>query len=34
MIFILSNVITSVSHSFEMVMMTRVLQGISGGRLL
>ncbi|ABV61445.1 MFS transporter [Bacillus pumilus] len=31
MIFILSNVITSVSHSFEMVMMTRVLQGISGG---
>lgn len=30
-IFILSNVITSVSHSFEMVMMTRVLQGISGG---
>ncbi len=34
MIFILSNIITSVSHSFEMVMMTRVLQGISGGRLL
>lgn len=31
MIFILSNIITSVSHSFEMVMMTRVLQGISGG---
>ncbi|WP_144533740.1 MFS transporter [Bacillus pumilus] len=31
MIFILSNVITSLSHSFEMVMMTRVLQGISGG---
>ncbi|MEK4182494.1 MULTISPECIES: MFS transporter [Bacillus] len=31
MIFILSNVITSVSHSFEMVMMTRILQGISGG---
>ncbi|MCY7537993.1 MFS transporter [Bacillus pumilus] len=30
-IFILSNVITSVSHSFEMVMMTRILQGISGG---
>ncbi|WP_282061983.1 MFS transporter [Bacillus pumilus] len=31
MIFILSNFITSVSHSFEMVMMTRILQGISGG---
>ncbi len=31
MIFILSNVITSLSHSFEMVMITRVLQGISGG---
>ncbi|ARD55378.1 MFS transporter [Bacillus safensis] len=30
-IFILSNIITSVSHSFEMVLMTRVLQGISGG---
>ncbi|PRS73654.1 MFS transporter [Bacillus sp. GBSW2] len=30
-IFILSNFITSVSHSFEMVMMTRILQGISGG---
>ncbi|MCY7436260.1 MULTISPECIES: MFS transporter [Bacillus] len=30
-IFILSNLITSVSHSFEMVMMTRILQGISGG---
>lgn len=29
-IFILSNFITSVSHSFEMVMMTRILQGISG----
>ncbi|MEC1120373.1 MFS transporter [Bacillus safensis] len=30
-IFTLSNIITSVSHSFEMVLMTRVLQGISGG---
>ncbi|MBL7244764.1 MFS transporter [Bacillus altitudinis] len=30
-IFILSNFITSISHSFEMVMITRVLQGISGG---
>ncbi|MGD7061966.1 MFS transporter [Bacillus altitudinis] len=30
-IFILSNFITSVSHSFEMVMITRILQGISGG---
>ncbi|KIZ53704.1 chemotaxis protein [Bacillus safensis] len=30
-IFALSNIITSVSHSFEMVLMTRVLQGISGG---
>ncbi|MFS3916209.1 MFS transporter [Bacillus australimaris] len=30
-IFIISNIITSVSHSFEMVLMTRVLQGISGG---
>lgn len=30
-IFILSNFITSISHSFEMVLMTRVLQGISGG---
>ncbi|MEH7652945.1 MFS transporter [Bacillus safensis] len=30
-IFILSNIITSVSHSFEMILMTRVLQGISGG---
>ena len=30
-IFIVSNIITSVSHSFEMVLMTRVLQGISGG---
>lgn len=30
-IFILSNFITSISHSFEMVMMTRILQGISGG---
>lgn len=29
--FILSNFITSISHSFEMVMITRVLQGISGG---
>ncbi|WLF30819.1 MFS transporter [Bacillus altitudinis] len=29
--FILSNFITSVSHSFEMVMITRILQGISGG---
>lgn len=29
-IFILSNFITSISHSFEMVMITRVLQGISG----
>lgn len=33
-IFTLSNIITSVSHSFEMVLMTRVLQGISGGRPL
>ncbi|MER3123239.1 MFS transporter [Bacillus altitudinis] len=30
-IFILSNFITSISHSFEMVMITRILQGISGG---
>lgn len=30
-IFTVSNIITSVSHSFEMVLMTRVLQGISGG---
>ncbi|MGG2183415.1 MFS transporter [Bacillus altitudinis] len=30
-IFIFSNFITSISHSFEMVMITRVLQGISGG---
>lgn len=30
-IFTLSNIITSISHSFEMVLMTRVLQGISGG---
>ncbi|MGG4173034.1 MFS transporter [Bacillus safensis] len=30
-IFTLSNIVTSVSHSFEMVLMTRVLQGISGG---
>lgn len=30
-IFTLSNILTSVSHSFEMVLMTRVLQGISGG---
>ncbi|QRY35774.1 MFS transporter [Bacillus sp. PDNC022] len=30
-IFTLSNIITSFSHSFEMVLMTRVLQGISGG---
>ncbi|WP_449376768.1 MFS transporter [Bacillus safensis] len=30
-IFAVSNIITSVSHSFEMVLMTRVLQGISGG---
>ncbi|GLF92242.1 MFS transporter [Bacillus safensis] len=30
-IFIVSNIITSVSHTFEMVLMTRVLQGISGG---
>lgn len=30
-IFILSNFITSISYSFEMVLMTRVLQGISGG---
>ncbi|MCY7674738.1 MFS transporter [Bacillus safensis] len=30
-IFTLSNIITSVSHSFEMVLMTRILQGISGG---
>ncbi|PRS58465.1 MFS transporter [Bacillus pumilus] len=30
-IFIVSNIITSVSHSFEMVLITRVLQGISGG---
>ncbi|WP_426052844.1 MFS transporter [Bacillus sp. DC4300-2b2] len=30
-IFTLSNLVTSVSHSFEMVLMTRVLQGISGG---
>ncbi|WP_342498426.1 MFS transporter [Bacillus sp. FSL M8-0350] len=30
-IFTLSNIITSVSHSFERVLMTRVLQGISGG---
>ncbi|MEE3679178.1 MFS transporter [Bacillus safensis] len=30
-IFTLSNIITSASHSFEMVLMTRVLQGISGG---
>ncbi|WP_431793118.1 MFS transporter [Bacillus altitudinis] len=30
-IFILSNFITSISHSFEMVIITRVLQGISGG---
>ncbi|VXB09576.1 Chemotaxis protein [Bacillus altitudinis] len=29
--FILSNFITSISHSFEMVMITRILQGISGG---
>ena len=28
--FTVSNIITSVSHSFEMVLMTRVLQGISG----
>ncbi|MCM3139698.1 MFS transporter [Bacillus safensis] len=30
-IFTLSNIVTSVSHSFEMVLMTRILQGISGG---
>ena len=30
-IFTLSNILTSVSHSFEMVLMTRILQGISGG---
>ncbi|MEB2271390.1 MFS transporter [Bacillus safensis] len=30
-IFTLSNIITSISYSFEMVLMTRVLQGISGG---
>lgn len=30
-IFILSNFITSISHSYEMVMITRILQGISGG---
>lgn len=30
-IFTVSNIITSISHSFEMVLMTRVLQGISGG---
>ncbi|MCY7734145.1 MFS transporter [Bacillus safensis] len=30
-IFTLSNIVTSVSYSFEMVLMTRVLQGISGG---
>lgn len=30
-IFILSNFITSISHWFEMVMITRILQGISGG---
>ncbi|KML09094.1 chemotaxis protein [Bacillus safensis] len=30
-IFTLSNIITSVSQSFEMVLMTRILQGISGG---
>ncbi|WP_340966314.1 MFS transporter [Bacillus sp. PPSBB_11] len=33
-IFILSNFITSISHSFEMVMITRVLQGISGGTVI
>lgn len=33
-IFILSNFITSISHSFEMVMITRILQGISGERRL
>ncbi|WP_458110185.1 MFS transporter [Bacillus zhangzhouensis] len=30
-IFILSNIVTSFSHSFEMVLMTRILQGVSGG---
>lgn len=30
-IFTLSNILTSFSHSFEMVLMTRILQGISGG---